>query len=96
VTQHRDPGLEAGLVLDGAGQDVADAALGQSGVAERVLLGLAPLLLFELGDVRALGDDDDAEKLALTAAAVEVGGDIGERDRELRDDDQVGATTITR
>ena len=39
----------------------------------------------------AFGDDDDAEKLALAAAAVQVGDDFGEWDLELRDDDQVRA-----
>ena len=76
-------------MLDRAGEEVAHPALRQPDVAEGVLLGVAALLAFELGDVRALGDDDDAEQLALAAAAVQVTDDVGERDLELRNDDEV-------
>ena len=91
MPQDRDPGLEAGVALDRAGENVADSALGEPDVPERVLLRLAAQLALQLGNVCAFGDDDDAEELALAAAAVEVGDDVRQRDLVLRDDDQVGA-----
>src|SRR5205085_4167847 len=65
VAEHRDPSLEAGALLDLAGERVADAALGEPNMAELVLLALVgePLELV------ALRDDDDREVLAALVAA---------------------------
>src|SRR5438093_8936990 len=95
VTEHGDPRLEAGVTLDGAGEDVADSSLRQPDVTERILLRLAPKLSLLLRDARPLGDHDDAEELALSAPAVEVRDDLGEGTLELGDDEEVGAAGHT-
>ena len=41
--------------------------------------------------MRALGDDDDAEKLAVAPSPVEVADHLLEGELELGDDDEVGA-----
>src|SRR2546422_6479755 len=70
VAEHGHAGLEACLALDRARQQIADAALGQPDVAERILLRLAAGLALQLGDARALGDHDDAEELAFATPPV--------------------------
>src|SRR5207245_10366220 len=94
-TEHGDPRLEAGVALDGAGEDVADSSLRQPDVTERILLRLAAQLSLQLCDARPLGDHDDAEELALSAAAVEVRDDLGEGELELGDDAAVGGAGRT-
>src|SRR5690348_15286080 len=91
MAEHRDARLEPGLAFDVRRQQVADAALGEADVPERVLVALAPTVPIELRDVRPFGHDDDAEEPALSAAPVEMRGDLGQADRELGNDDQVGA-----
>src|SRR5207248_8472873 len=65
VAEDRHPGLETGIPLHRAGEDVANAALGETGMPERVLLGFPALLSLQLGDAGPFRDDDDAEELAL-------------------------------
>src|SRR5260370_32313789 len=65
--------LESCLALDVSGEQVADASLREADVAEGVLLALAGGLRFQLGDLRAFRDDDDAEQLAFSPASVQVG-----------------------
>src|SRR6266481_9372369 len=91
VPEDRHAGLEAGLALDVAGEQIADSTLGEPDVAEGVLLGLPTGLGLQLWDLRALRDDDDAEQLAFTPAPVEVGDDLPQGDLELWDEDQVSA-----
>src|ERR1700682_2551208 len=43
----------------------------------------------ELGDLRALRDDDDAEQLALAPSPVQVPDDVRQALRKLRNDDEV-------
>src|SRR5205085_11268786 len=87
VAEHRDPSLEAGALLDLAGERVADAALGEPYMAELVLLALVgePLELV------ALRDDDDREVLAALVAAADVVAGLVDRDRLLGNHDHVGA-----
>src|SRR2546430_6927918 len=92
MPEHGHPRLETGLALDPAREQVAESALREPDVAECVLLLLAAHLSFQLGDVGAFRDDDDAEELALAATAIEVGDHLGEGNLELGDDDQVCAT----
>src|SRR5260370_10811077 len=68
MTEHSDAGLEACFELDPPRQRIADSALGELDMPERVRLRLAGGLLLELGDMRAFRDHDDAEELALAAA----------------------------
>src|SRR4029077_20755850 len=70
MPEHGHPRLESSLALDAAGQQVADAALREPDMTERVLLGLASRLAVELRDVGALGHHDDAEQLPVATAAV--------------------------
>src|SRR5437773_5088637 len=91
VSEHGHPSFETGLVLDRARKNVADAALGEPDVAEGILFRISALLPLELGNMRAFGDDDDAEQLALPAPAIEMGDHLGEADLKLGNDDEVGA-----
>src|SRR5260370_7393547 len=91
MTEHSDAGLEACFELDPSRQRIADSAFGELHMPECVRLRLAGGLLLELGDMRAFRDHDDAEELALAAPPIQMADDIAQRERELGDDDQVGA-----
>ena len=91
MAEDRDPRFEPGLALDQPGQRIADAALGELHVAERIGFRGGAGLVLELRDVSTFRDDDDAEELALATPAVKMADDVAEGQRELGDDDQVGA-----
>src|SRR5260370_33148962 len=91
VAEDGHASLESSLTLHQPRQRIADAALGQPYVAERIRVGRTTRLVLELGDVCTFSDHDDAEQLAFPAAPVEVADDILECQRELRNDDHVGA-----
>src|SRR5258708_14846494 len=91
MPEHGDSCFNTGVPVDAAGEHVADAALGQPDVAERIFRSLPLRVFLELWNVRTLGDDDDAEQLALASPAVEVSDHLGKGYLELGDDDQVGA-----
>ena len=91
MAQHCHPGLEAGVALDPTRQGIADTALGELHVAERIGFLCTSRLRFELGDVSAFGDDDDAEQLAVAATPVQVADHLLESHLEFRDHDEVSA-----
>ena len=86
VAEHDGAGLLAGQLLEALGDDVADAA---------ELLGLPDGLAEHRHATalrgRALGDDDDRELGAALLALGDRGGDRLELERDLRDQDGVGA-----
>src|SRR5258708_37763870 len=87
--------LKSCLALDVPGEPVADASLREADVAEGVLLALAGGLRFQLRDLRAFRDDDDAEQLAFSPASVQVCDDLVQADLELGDEDQARAARKT-
>src|SRR2546423_5377191 len=94
MTEHRDPRLEAGRLLDPGAERIAHALFRELDMTEGIALlcrGRHRHRRFERPHLDALGDDDDAEILAFTAAVMQVLDDRLELGGKLRDDDHVSA-----
>src|SRR3990170_7035599 len=87
MPQHGDPALIAGPGLDLPRQDAAHAA--QPHVAERVDAGLLHDLRPELGHLRALRHDEDAEGAPARMPSLYALADFVNRERDFGHQDDV-------
>ena len=89
MTKNDVAGLEPGLLLDVHRQRLADAAA----IIARPAKGIGRIgrRVSQVGHLRALGDNHEAEHLAGLVALDQVLADLGDGGRHFGNDDEVGA-----